>query len=104
MALSCNITNLRNTALSEYGTLSAVTKARPRPCDEMLAFLAKTYYVTEGEIALRWCIDQGVAAITTSGKGEKLCDHLRAMTLTLTPEEVKDLAEIGTEKHYRGFW
>ena len=94
----------KNIAVSAYGPLSAVTKAKPGPCDEMLASLAKKYFVSEGEIALRWCIDQGVVAITTSGKEQRLSDYLRAMTFTLSPKEVKDLAALGTEKHYRGFW
>ena len=94
----------QNIAVSAYGPLSAVTKAKPGPCDEMLASLAKKYFVSEGDISLRWCIDQGVVAITTSGKEQRLSDYLRAMTFTLTPKEVKDLAALGTEKHYRGFW
>ena len=94
----------QNIAVSAYGPLTAVTKAKPGPCDEMLAFLAKKYYVSESEIALRWCIDQGVVAITTSGKEERLSDYLRAMTFTLSPKEVRDLAEAGAKKHYRGFF
>lgn len=94
----------QNIALAAYGPLTPVTKAKPGPCDPMLASLAKKYYVSEGEIALRWCVDQGVVAVTTSGKEERLSDYLRAMTFTLTPKEVKDLAEVGAEKHYRGFW
>lgn len=92
-----------NIAVSAYGPLTAVTKAKPGPCDEVLASLAKKYYVSEGEISLRWCIDQGVVAITTSRKEQRLSDYLRAMTFTLTPKEVKDLAVTGTQKHYRGF-
>ena len=94
----------QNIAVSAYGPLSAVTKCKPGPCDEMLASLAKKYYVSEGEICLRWCIDQGVVAITTSSKEERLSDYLRAMTFTMTPKEVKDLSDIGLEKHFRGFW
>ena len=94
----------QNIAVSAYGPLTAVTKAKPGPCDEKLASLAKKYNVSEGEISLRWCIDQGVVAITTSGKEQRLSDYLRAMTFTLTPKEVKDLADLGNEKHWRGFW
>ena len=93
-----------NIAVSAYGPLTAATKAKPGPCDTLLASLAKKYYVSEGEICLRWCIDQGVVAITTSGKEERLSDYLRAMTFSLTPKEVKDLSDMGVEKHYRGFW
>ncbi|KAK4698021.1 hypothetical protein P7C71_g138, partial [Lecanoromycetidae sp. Uapishka_2] len=94
----------QNIAVAAYGPLTAVTKAKPGPCDEVLAFLSKKYYVSEGEIALRWCIDQDVVAITTSGKEERLSDYLRAMTFKLTPKEVNDLSEAGLGKHYRGFW
>lgn len=94
----------QNIAVSAYGPLTAVTKAKPGPCDALLASLAKKYYVSEGEICLRWCIDQGVAAITTSSKEGRLSDYLRAMTFSLTPKEVKELSDLGSEKHYRAFW
>ena len=91
-------------ATAAYAPLTPVTKARPGPCDEQLAFLSKKYYVTEGDVCLRWCIDSGVVAITTSGKEQRLSDYLRAMTFSLTPKEVKELNEAGMRKHYRGFW
>jgi len=94
----------KNIATSAYGPLTAATKAKPGPCDATLAFLAKKYYVSEGEISLRWCIDSGVAAITTSGKEQRLSDYLRAMTFTLTPRESKELGEAGLKKHFRVFW
>lgn len=93
-----------NIANSAYGPLTAVTKAKPGPCDGVYAELAKKYYVSEGEIALRWCIDQDVVAITTSGKEERLSDYLRALTFKLNPKEVVEIAEAGEEKHFRGFW
>ncbi|KAL8849365.1 MAG: hypothetical protein Q9221_005663 [Calogaya cf. arnoldii] len=91
-------------ANSAYAPLTAVTKAKPGPLDELYADLAKKYYVSEGEIALRWCIDQGVVAITTSGKEERLSDYLRAMTFTLTPKEINEISRVGDKKHFRGFW
>ena len=91
-------------ATAAYGPLTPVTKAKPGPCDDQLAFLAKKYFVAEGDICLRWCIDSGVAVITTSGKEQRLSDYLRAMTFSLTPKEVKQLSEAGMEKHFRAFW
>ena len=96
--------NAEDIAISAYGPLTPATKAKPGPCDEMLASLAKKYYVSEGEICLRWCIDQGIIAITTSSKEERLSDYLRAMTFTMTPKEVKSLSDLGLQKHFRGFW
>lgn len=91
-------------ATSAYGPLTAITKGKPGPTDDFYGALAKKYAVSEGEIALRWCIDQDVVAITTSGKEQRLSDYLRACTFKLTPEEIRRLGELGQEKHFRGFW
>ena len=93
-----------NIAVAAYGPLTAATKASPGPCDPILQQLAKKYYVSEAEISLRWCIDQGIVAITTSGKEERLSDYLRAMTFKLTPREVAEVSEAGAKMHWRGFW
>jgi diketogulonate reductase-like aldo/keto reductase len=93
-----------NIATAAYGPLSAVTKAKPGPVDEYMAQLAKKYYVSEGEISLRWCMDQGVVAVTTSGKASRLSDYLRATTFKLTLKEVDEIKRLGDTKHYRGFW
>lgn len=91
-------------AASAYGPLTPVTKAKPGPVDDVVGQLARKYNVSEGDIALRWVIDQGIVAITTSGKEERLSDYLRAMTFSLTPREVKEISNAGAEKHFRGCW
>lgn len=91
-------------ATTAYGPLSAVTKAKPGPIDDFMASLAKKYAVSEGEISLRWCIDQDVVPITTSSKEQRLSDYLRCATFKLTPAEIKEINELGQKKHYRGFW
>ena len=93
-----------NIATAAYGPLTAATKAKPGPVDDLLAGLAKKYYVSEGDVSLRWCIDQGIVAITTSSKEQRLSDMLRGMTFSLTPREVEDLSTKGAGKHFRGFW
>ncbi|ORY07173.1 aldo-keto reductase family 1 member C13 [Clohesyomyces aquaticus] len=91
-------------ATTAYGPLTAATKAKPGPADDFLAALSKKYAVSEGEISLRWCIDQDIVAITTSSKEQRLSDYLRAATFKLTPAEIKQLNELGQQKHFRGFW
>ncbi|QIX01550.1 hypothetical protein AMS68_007067 [Peltaster fructicola] len=91
-------------ATAAYGPLTAVTKGAPGPTDPIFAALAKKYAVSPGEIALRWCIDQDIVAITTSSKEQRLSDYLRAMTFKLTPVEIKQLNEAGNQKHFRAFW
>ena len=93
-----------NIAVAAYGPLTAATKAKPGPVDDLLAALAKKYYVSEGEVSLRWCIDQGIVAVTTSSKEQRLSDILRGMTFSLTPREIGELSAKGEEKHFRGFW
>lgn len=81
-----------------------VTAAKGGPVDEYLSDLAKKYAVSEGDVLLRWCIDQDVAVITTSTKEQRLSDYLRVTRFKLTPEEVRRLGELGDQKHYRRFW
>lgn len=91
-------------ATSAYGPLTAATRAKGGPADELLAALAKKYAVSEGEVSLRWCIDQDIVAITTSSKEQRLSDYLRCTKFKLTPAEIKQLNEIGSTHHYRAFW
>ncbi|TKA80813.1 hypothetical protein B0A55_01616 [Friedmanniomyces simplex] len=94
----------RGIATEAYGPLTPVTKGGPGPVDEVLAALAKKYAVSPGEVLLRWCIDQDIVPITTSGKEQRLSDYLRAMTFKLTPKEIQLVNEAGSQKHFRGFW
>ena len=91
-------------AVAAYGAIAPATRAKPGPCDELLAGLARKYYVTEAEVCLRWCLDQGVVAITTSAKEQRLSDYMRALAFKMTPKEVQDLKDVGLGKHHRGFW
>lgn len=92
-------------AVSGYGGLSAITRARPGPVNDEYARLAAKYNVTEGDVALRWTLDQGVIAITTSSKEERLRQYLAKLPgFQLTPDEVEAISDAGFKKHYRGFW
>ena len=91
-------------ATSAYAPITPVTKAKPGPCDEILASLAKKYAVNEAEICMRWCIDQEIIPVTTTSKEQRMSDYLRAVTFKLTPKEVQEIKDKGMEKHYRGFW
>lgn len=92
-------------AVSAYSPLTAVTTARPGPLDSVYASLAKKYGVSEGDVALRWVIDQGLVAITTSSNEERLKSFLTKLpSFKLTPREVEEVATKGREKHYRRYW
>ncbi|KAF5722437.1 monooxygenase [Fusarium mundagurra] len=93
-----------NIALSAYAPLTAIIRARPGPVDALYANLAKKYGVTEGDIALRWCIDQNIVVITTSSSEERLKSYMRNVwSFKLTAEEIEGIAMMGKQKHFRAF-
>jgi len=90
--------------LSAYAPQVPVTKASDGPLTPLLEQLAKKYAVNPGEILLRWVLDQGIVAITTSSKEQRMSDMLRTVTFTLTPREIEQISETGKSHHYRAFW
>ncbi len=85
--------------------MAALTRATGGPVDPKYKELASKYGASEGEVALRWCIDKGVVAITTSASEQRLRSYLSKIpSFTLTANEVDEIAELGKRKHYRGFW
>ncbi|KAL4996144.1 NADP-dependent oxidoreductase domain-containing protein [Aspergillus recurvatus] len=89
---------------ASYGPLTPATRAKGGPLDPLLSKLAEKYGVGEGEILLRWSLDRGTVAITTSAKESRLSTYLNVLKFQLTPEEVDEISRIGDWKHYRGFW
>jgi len=90
--------------LAAYAPQIPITKAVDGPLTPLLDQLAKKYAVNPGEILLRWILDQGVVAVTTSSKEQRMSDMLRSVTFTLTPKEIEQISETGREYHFRGFW
>ncbi|KAG6045269.1 hypothetical protein E4U39_002554 [Claviceps sp. Clav50 group G5] len=94
-----------NIAVACYGPLIPVTQAKGGPVDPVWTELAEKYGVSESDIGLRWIIDQGLVAVTTSSKKERLAGYLSKMpSFALTQEEVTRIAETGNQKHFRAFW
>ncbi|KAI0442810.1 aldo/keto reductase [Xylaria telfairii] len=95
----------RKIALVAYGALTAVTKASPGPCDDVYTTLSKKYGVPEADIALRWCIDQGIVAITTSASEQRLQGYMNKLpAFKLTPKEVESIVQEGRKKNFRAYW
>ncbi|KAI0429547.1 NADP-dependent oxidoreductase domain-containing protein [Xylaria sp. FL1042] len=90
-------------AVSAYSPLAAITAARPGPVDGTYAELAKKYGVSEGDIALRWVLDQGIVAITTSKNEDRLRGYLtNVLGFRLEPHEIETLSTLGSQKNYQG--
>lgn len=89
---------------ASYGPLTPIIRAKGGPLDELLSSLARKYSVSEGEILLRWTMDRGAVAITTSSKEDRLQSYLRSLNFELTPNEVEEISSMGQQKHFRAFW
>ncbi|KAJ5775952.1 uncharacterized protein N7511_000963 [Penicillium nucicola] len=87
-----------------YSGLTPTTRAKGGPLDPLLTSLATKYAVSEAEILLRWTIDRGCIAVTTSGKESRMSSYLRTLTFKLTPQELEEISKVGEQKHYRAFW
>ncbi|KAK3902808.1 NADP-dependent oxidoreductase domain-containing protein [Staphylotrichum tortipilum] len=95
----------QNIAVVGYSTLAAMTKARPGPVDEVYAGLAAKYGVTEADVAFRWCLDQGIAVVTTSASCERLLGHKSNLAkFTLSADEIQRISQLGQTKHYRDLY
>ncbi|EGD96235.1 ketoreductase [Trichophyton tonsurans CBS 112818] len=91
-------------AVEGYSPLTPLTRAKGGPVDGVVSRLAMKYGVSEGNVLLRWSIDQDVVTLTTSSKEERLKEFLDVVKFRLTAEEVDEISRLGREKHYRAFW
>ncbi|KAI0967232.1 NADP-dependent oxidoreductase domain-containing protein [Xylaria arbuscula] len=89
-------------ALSAYSPLSALTAARPGPVDGVYAELAGKYGVSEGDVALRWVLDQDIVAITTSKSEDRLRGYLKnVLGFKLESQEVQKIITLGSQKSFQ---
>ncbi|KAF4333436.1 alcohol dehydrogenase [Fusarium beomiforme] len=93
-----------NIAVSAYSILTALTELPPGRVDELYTKLANKYNVTEADVALRWCMDQQIAAITTTRSEERLKAYCKNIpTFSLTKDEIDNISRAGQFTHYRKF-
>lgn len=93
---------------SAYGPLTPIVRVKDDnggPVVPVLTALAAKYAVTPGDVGLRWVIDSGIVAITTSSSAERIAGYIANVpAFKLTPDEVAEVAAAGDKKHYRAFW
>ncbi|KAK9363608.1 NADP-dependent oxidoreductase domain-containing protein [Lipomyces starkeyi] len=81
-----------------------VPAAKGGPLDPVVNKLAAKYGRDAGQIILKWVIQRGLVPITTSAKVERQKTNLDLDAFTLTSEEVKEIDEAGSKKHFRSYW
>ena len=87
--------------IAAVGPLSPIRKAKSGPLDPLLERLARKYGVSEEAVALRWTIQTGAVAVTTSGKKERLEGYLGILDFELSEGEVEEMTMVGKTKHFR---
>jgi diketogulonate reductase-like aldo/keto reductase len=92
-------------AIEGTSALTSLTRVKGGPMDYVCQSLAKKYSVAESSILLRWVIDQGAVAITTSGRTERLSAVLADISqFRLTLADIQAVSDAAGEKRCRGFF
>jgi diketogulonate reductase-like aldo/keto reductase len=89
-----------------YSPLTPLTKGAGGPVDEVVKAIAEQYKVSESVILLKWLTSQGIVAITTSGKEERLADYIEGFKkeFLLTADEVSEISKEGRKKTFRNYF
>ncbi|KAL2890353.1 NAD/NADP-dependent indole-3-acetaldehyde reductase [Ceratocystis lukuohia] len=94
----------KGVGLEAYGPVTPLSRAAPGPVDPVVQRLARKYGVSDTSVLLRWVIDQGYLAVSTSGSEERLKAMITEVpSFELTDDEVKELLQVGRGKTYRHF-
>jgi diketogulonate reductase-like aldo/keto reductase len=87
-----------------YGPLIPLNRGKGGPVEPVWEKIAKAHGVSPGEVGLKWVLDQGIVAVTTTRNEERLHQFTKAPELVLTQEEADEIKTVGNSHHFRGFW
>lgn len=96
----------RGILVTAYAPLAPLTRPAlaGKPVDEPVAAAAAAHGVTPAQVLLRWRLQQGHGAITTTSKPERLQEYLATLSFELTEAEVAAIAAAGAQEPVRLFW
>jgi diketogulonate reductase-like aldo/keto reductase len=84
-----------------YGPLTPVIRHPGGPLKPVLEKIAKAHDVDTATVLLRWTIQSGVVAVTSSKNEERIKGYTKLWEFELSPEEVKEIEEAGKKVHFR---
>jgi diketogulonate reductase-like aldo/keto reductase len=88
-----------------YAPLTPLTKGRPGPIDDVAQRLAEKHGVSDSIVLLRWLLEKGIVAVTTSGRKERLEEYLKQVpSFSLSAQEVGEISRHGEQKKFRQFF
>lgn len=86
-----------------YGPLTPILRHPGGPLKPVLTKLAQKYKVDEGAVLLRWTIQYGVVAVTSSKNPERIKGFTNLWNFELTKDEMKEIEETGRKIHFRHY-
>jgi diketogulonate reductase-like aldo/keto reductase len=84
-----------------YGPLTPVIRHPGGPLKPVLDKIAKAHDVDAATILLRWTMQSGVVAVTSSKNEERIKGYSKLWEFKLSPEEVKEIEDAGKKVHFR---
>jgi len=86
-----------------YGPLIPIARHKEGPLLPLATELAKKYSVSTAQILLKWQIQQGILAVTSSTDNERQRTQLDLESFDLTPEDIKKITEESSTHEFRLF-
>lgn len=90
--------------VGSFKGLTPAFRAPEGPLKEHLVRIAKSHNATEAAVLIAWLMQNSVVAVTTTTKPERLDEYAQALAIKLTPEELKEIREVGLTYHFRTSW
>lgn len=84
-----------------YGPLTPVIRHPGGPLKPVLEKIAKAHDVDTATVLLRWTMQSGVVAVTSSKNEERIKGYKKLWEFELSSEEVKEIEEAGKKVHFR---
>jgi diketogulonate reductase-like aldo/keto reductase len=84
-----------------YGPLTPVLRHKGGPLKPVLEKIAKAHSVDEAAVLLRWTIQFGVVAVTSSKNEDRIKGFKGVYDFELSEAEMKEIETEGRKVHYR---
>lgn len=95
----------QGTIIEAYAALGPLTGGRGGPLDAVCARVAAAHAVNESAVLLRWVIQRGCVAVSTSSRRERLQEYLAQVpSFELSAEEMEEIEREGRGKNFRGYF
>lgn len=87
-----------------YAPLAPLVHKPDGPLSSLLRTLSNKYGKTEGQILLRWNLQQGNIVVTTSGKLSRMKEQLEILSFSLAQADDMEISRVGNSLQYRKYF